>query len=182
MQAMRFRLLMLSLLMGLVAAGCQTAPSSRIEPARPLPLGEPVYLLKPSDFPLSDIIAILAPPTVALPKTGPEITVREVGPGGTTAPQLHASSRRAYEEILAEIPPHLPRRAIFLISSRGEVVEVVFSRARDRLNERLFAARLRSLRFNPALQGATPIAVVVAIDLVVAGKTSNPPPLAPGRG
>lgn len=158
-----------------------------MEPARPLPLGEPVYLLKPSDFPVSDIIAILAPQTLSLPKSGPDITVREIGPAGTTAPQLHSSSRRAFEEILTELPPHLPKRAIFLISSRGEVVEVVFSRARDRLNERLFAARFRSLRFAPATHNGAPIAVVVALDLAMSppkpNHSSQPTTgLAPGRG
>ena len=52
-------------------------------------------------------------------------------------------------------------------------MEAVFEGARDQLNERLFAARLRTLVFLPATLDGVPIAVVCGVDLLEAAKEPN---------
>jgi len=60
-----------------------------------------------------------------------------------------------------------------IITSKGTAVEAVFEGARDQLNERLFAARLRTLVFLPATLDGVPIAVVCGVDLLEAAKEPN---------
>ncbi len=109
--------------------------------------------------------------------------VAAIGPQDTTPPVLSKSSRAALKTIAAELPPYLPRKAVFLISSQGAVVEVAFLAARDKLNERLFAGRLRGLAFSPATYGGKPVAVICQLDLVSGTVGPNQPsePMPPKR-
>lgn len=164
---MRITLLLALLTAALVGTACQTKRDLALEREYPFELGEPAYLLKPSDFPMSDLMAVWVPrqPPKSTTSAVPLATVRAIGPENTTAPVLTRASRASLAELVAELPEYLPRRAVFLVSSHGQVVEVAFRGARDKLNERVFAARLRALRFTPATHVGRPVAVVCEMNL-----------------
>jgi hypothetical protein len=174
---MRRTALVVLLATAFAGAACQSQRDFVIERERPFELAEPVYLLKPSELTVSDLMAVWMPRPA--PKSpGPVVplaTVRSIGPENTTAPQLASASGPLLRRIVAELPGHLPRRAVFLVSGRGEVVEVAFKGVRDTLNERVFAARLRALRFKPATHQGRPIAVVCELDLMTGAIPPNTP-------
>lgn len=148
--------------------GCQTTPSFVLEPQAPYELGEPAYLLRPTAMTLGESLSVLVPrlpsATGAEPAQ-PVLRVMPIGPENTTPPRLAPSSAAALRQIAAELPAHLPKRAAFLVKSDGSIVEVAFLRARDALNERVFAARLRAQRFSPATHLGKPVAVICDMDL-----------------
>ncbi len=170
-------------------AGCHTSPKLVLEREFPFQLGEPVYLLKPGNFPMSDLMAVWVPrqPPRATFTPVPIATVAAIGPENTAAPVLTRASRASLQQIVADLPANLPKRAILLVSSTGEVIEVALRGARDKLNERVFAARLRALRFAPATHAGKPVAVICEMDMLTGEIPPNQLPeptsgLVPARG
>jgi hypothetical protein len=162
--------ILFSLVLGITGCATQTL---MLEPARPLDVKEPVYFSADTQITGFDLVAIFDPkrPEASGP---PTIQLSRLGRAAANPPAIAPASKSILARINHEIPDNLPHWAAFLISSKGDVIEVVFAGSRDGFNERLFAAELRKLKFEPATKGGIPIAMVESFDLwTLAGM--NPP-------
>jgi hypothetical protein len=161
------RWVLFSLILEIV--GC-TTQTLMLEPTRPLNIKEPVYFDANTQVTGFDLVAIYDPKRPG--KLGPPtIELSRLGPSSSNPPAIAQASKSKLARIIREIPNNLPHRAAFLISSKGDVIEVVFVGSRDEFNERLFAAELRKLKFAPATKDGVPIAIVESFDLwALAGK------------